>query len=198
MLAPSSGTFDLRGHVADPLTVVIAPSIVAAPDPSFMRLPVRTGVDLLGTARILSPVALLTLRKSVCFGPEQLDLGLASAVRSAPSLRPSPRVDAVRRALAEEPARRWTLASAASVAGTSPHHLARLFKRATGHTFVGYLTSLRAVLALDPLLDGEGDLGRLAVDLGFVSHSHFTERFRQLLSSTPSMVRATLGCCARS
>jgi methylphosphotriester-DNA--protein-cysteine methyltransferase len=47
-------------------------------------------------------------------------------------------------------------------------------------------------LALDRLQAGEDDLARLAAELGFAGHSHFTEQFRRSYGATPSQVRKIL------
>jgi AraC-like DNA-binding protein len=45
-------------------------------------------------------------------------------------------------------------------------------------------------MALEPLADGAGDLTRIALDLGFSSHSHFTAAFRRHFGLTPSAFAA--------
>jgi AraC-like DNA-binding protein len=53
-----------------------------------------------------------------------------------------------------------------------------------------YLTRLRAALAADRLRAGDADLTRLALDLGFSDHSHFTHAFRDEWGLSPSALRA--------
>ncbi len=44
-------------------------------------------------------------------------------------------------------------------------------------------------MALEPLRDTKTELSSLALDLGFSSHSHFTETFRRTFGRTPSSLR---------
>ncbi len=69
----------------------------------------------------------------------------------------------------------------------SPFHLARVFRRETGYSLHDYRTQLRLRLALEQLAASRGDLGRLALDLGFSSHSHFTDTFRREFGVAPSV-----------
>lgn len=117
---------------------------------------------------------------------------LAAAPR--PALRPAGRrrVEDVRALLAGRPTAPWRLDEIARAVSCSPFHLARLFRAATGETLFGYLLRLRLALALQRLADGEDDLARLAVELGFSHHSHFSARFRAIFATTPSHVRKSL------
>lgn len=81
------------------------------------------------------------------------------------------------------------LDAVATSVGSTPAHLCRVFRKATGSTIHAYLTRLRLRAALEPLLDGTEDLSGLAFDLGFSSHSHFTFAFRREFGRTPSRWR---------
>lgn len=82
-----------------------------------------------------------------------------------------------------------SLAQVARLVGSSPFHLARIFRATTGRTVHGYREQLRLREALRRVKDGERDLARIATDLGFASHSHFTDRFRIAFAASPSSVR---------
>jgi AraC family transcriptional regulator len=99
------------------------------------------------------------------------------------------RVERVRALLAAEPAREWRLEGIARAVHCSPFHLARQFRAATGESISRYLVRLRLALSLERLADGETALARLAVELGFAHHSHFTARFRAEFGITPSEAR---------
>jgi AraC family transcriptional regulator len=71
----------------------------------------------------------------------------------------------------------------------SPFHLARVFRRETGYSLHGYRTQLRLRLALTRLPESRGSLTTLAFELGFSSHSHFTDTFRREFGVAPSAVR---------
>lgn len=76
--------------------------------------------------------------------------------------------------------------------GSSVFHLARTFKSRTGFSLHGYRNQLRLRAALDQLRDSQSTLVDIALDLGFSSHSHFTETFRRNFGKTPSAVREYL------
>jgi len=113
--------------------------------------------------------------------------------------RPRPRrrrgVDAVE-AARDTIARRFTenlsLSDVAAEAGASVFHLARMFRMRTGFSMHAYRNQLRLRAALPRLHDAVGDLTGLALELGFSSHSHFTEAFRRAFGKPPSLIRETL------
>jgi AraC family transcriptional regulator len=82
-----------------------------------------------------------------------------------------------------------TLVGIANAIGCSIFHLCRAFRRATGTTIHGYRDQVRLRLALERIEQGERDLTRLALDLGYSSHSHFTAAFRRNFAAPPSAVR---------
>jgi AraC-like DNA-binding protein len=71
----------------------------------------------------------------------------------------------------------------------SPFHLAKVFRDRTGSTIHRYLVDLRLRTALHHLSASEGALARIATELGFASHSHFTGSFRRSFGVPPSAVR---------
>jgi AraC family transcriptional regulator len=113
--------------------------------------------------------------------------------RDANPLRLGPagrrRVERVRALLAAEPERNWRLEGIAGAVQCSPFHLARQFRAATGESISRYLVRLRLALSLERLAAGETALARLAVELGFAHHSHFTARFKAHFGITPSEAR---------
>src|SRR6266508_3072776 len=98
-------------------------------------------------------------------------------------------VEAAKTYLASRMSERVTLGDVARAVGTSPFHLARLFRRRTGAPVHRYLMCLRLRASLERLADGANDLTALALELGFSSHSHFTDSFRREFGRTPSDVR---------
>lgn len=103
------------------------------------------------------------------------------------------RVEAVKTYLACRMGERIALADVSRSVHTSPFHLARIFRQQTGLPIHRYLTQLRLRAALERLADGAGDLTSLAIELGFSSHSHFTDAFRREFGRTPSEVRKGSG-----
>ena len=79
----------------------------------------------------------------------------------------------------------------AATVGLSAPHLSRSFHTLTGMTLRAYRTRLRVLQSLEPVADGV-DLSRVAHDLGFSSHSHFTFAFRRTFAAAPSGVRPAL------
>ncbi|MEO8031990.1 MAG: AraC family transcriptional regulator [Gemmatimonadota bacterium] len=101
-------------------------------------------------------------------------------------------VASARTLLATEFTESIDLTTLAQRLGTSPYHLCRVFRRGTGLTLNNYRLDLRLRLAVERLADPRVDLSRLAHDLGFSSHSHFTARLRHWFGAPPSVLRAAL------
>jgi AraC family transcriptional regulator len=76
----------------------------------------------------------------------------------------------------------------------SPFHLARLFRRHSGLTIHQYRQRLRLREGLRRLAESETDLSALSLELGFSSHSHFSDSFRQAFGLSPSACRKSLSC----
>jgi AraC-like DNA-binding protein len=85
-----------------------------------------------------------------------------------------------------------TLQQLASELSTSPFHLSRVFREKTGKTVHRYLTELRLSCALERIACPNMELARVAMDLGFATHSHFTEAFRAAYGKPPSALRELL------
>jgi len=83
-----------------------------------------------------------------------------------------------------------SLSDLAGVLGCSPFHLSRTFHRTVGLSLRQYVRQLRARLAAAQLAAGAGDLTRLALDVGYFDHSHFTKSFRDEWGIPPSRFRA--------
>ena len=117
----------------------------------------------------------------------------ASTVRHSPRTVRAHR-DAVATAqtlLAARLAETLTLAELARSVYTTTFHLCRIFRRYAGTSLHAYRLQLRLRAALDRLADGAADLTDLALQLGFVDHSHFTNAFRRAFGLTPSAFRRT-------
>jgi AraC-like DNA-binding protein len=100
--------------------------------------------------------------------------------------------DATKRWMAPRVTGRLTLANIAAAVDCSVFHLCRSFRRATSLTLHDYREQVRVRLALERIGDGERDLSRLALDLGYSSHSHFTAVFRRAFGVPPSSARRIL------
>ena len=124
-----------------------------------------------------------------------LDLAYDEPRAAAPRLRmphASDLADAAKQWVAPRAAGRLTLTRIARALDCSVFHLCRSFRHATGLTLHAYRDQVRLRLALERLETGERDLSRLALDLGYSSHSHFTAAFRRLFGVPPSAARKLL------
>jgi AraC-like DNA-binding protein len=85
---------------------------------------------------------------------------------------------------------RLQLETLARAVYSSPYHLCRIFKKKTGLTIHQYLQRLRLAASLEQLAERPHDpLARIALDLGFSSHNHFTVVFRDKFGLAPSEFR---------
>ena len=82
-----------------------------------------------------------------------------------------------------------SVADAAAVAGYSPSHFMRIFRRVTGRTFVDYLTDYRLSAAVYYLKETDEDIGAVAAGCGFENISYFIRRFRRKYGTSPGRYR---------
>ena len=82
-----------------------------------------------------------------------------------------------------------SLAQIAREMHISPFHLSRIFRAHTGFSVHDYRDQLRLRLALDRILETDVALAILGRELGYASHSHFTDSFRRVFGLPPSAVR---------
>ena len=101
------------------------------------------------------------------------------------------RAEAAKSYLATRLTERVTLEDVAEAIAVSPFHLARIFQAQTGVPLHRYLMQLRLRVALERLGEGNCDLTELALELGYSSHSHFTDAFKREFGRTPSEEKAT-------
>lgn len=86
---------------------------------------------------------------------------------------------------------RLSLTQIAEAVGVSPVYLTQLFKAAEGVPLYRYHLDLRLNAALDRLPRCT-DITRLALDLGFSSHSHFSTEFARRFGMTPADQRSLM------
>jgi AraC family transcriptional regulator len=101
--------------------------------------------------------------------------------------------EAAKSRLAESLAEPLPLHELAHALHTSPFHLARVFRAETGFSVNGYRSALRLRVALSRLAEDTNGLTALALELGFASHSHFTDTFRREFGIVPSALRDVTG-----
>jgi len=101
-------------------------------------------------------------------------------------------VDRLQELLAARYRESLSLTGLAGELGVSAPHLCRVFREDAGTTIHDHREKLRFAAALDAFERGERDLTRLALDLGYSSHAHFTANFTQSLGMAPSRLRSAI------
>ncbi|MBE9603624.1 AraC family transcriptional regulator [Acetobacteraceae bacterium H6797] len=86
-------------------------------------------------------------------------------------------------AIHAEPARRWTLAELAGLAGMSRSVFALRFKAVVGTSPIDYLTRWRMALASDRLT--AEPVAQVALSLGYESESAFSTAFKRVMGCSP-------------
>ncbi|MCY1019555.1 helix-turn-helix transcriptional regulator [Pyxidicoccus sp. MSG2] len=135
-------------------------------------------------------------------GLEELGLALAANVFEQLGRGPGAEVtrdsraarDSVHAALAEiehASADELRLGDLARVAGLSPYHFLRVFKRETGVTPHRYLMQVRLRRALGLLRDTSRPVTEIAYDVGFGDLSNFINTFRREVGCSPARFRKT-------
>jgi len=115
--------------------------------------------------------------------------------RSAPSAAndvspPDPYVERALAAMRSDPARTWTVAALAKVAGLSRAPFARRFRESTGIAPLRWLREHRLGLAKERLIE-ESDLAlaEIAVDIGYATEFAFAKAFKRLFGIAPGTYR---------
>jgi AraC-like DNA-binding protein len=86
-------------------------------------------------------------------------------------------------------AKRMTRDEAARIAGMSPSHFSREFKKQYRHCFSEYLNRLRVDAACELLTRTDQKLVEISMNVGFNDQSYFTNVFRRLMGITPLQYR---------
>jgi AraC-like DNA-binding protein len=87
---------------------------------------------------------------------------------------------------------RLRLDEVARAVHAAPNHLCTVFKRETGSSIHAYITRLRLAAAVESLSSAPRPLARLALEMGFCHHSHFSTSFRRVYGESPSQVMRRL------
>lgn len=96
----------------------------------------------------------------------------------------------VRERLHEEPCASVSLGGLARDAGVHPAYLSRAFRQRFGRSMTEYMHARRVDLAVMALAEGEEDIGRLGLSLGYYDHAHFSRTFKRTTGIPPSTFRA--------
>jgi AraC-like DNA-binding protein len=118
--------------------------------------------------------------------------GIRRTRRDSRSTRRKALVDRLQELLAARYREALGLTELAGELGVSAPHLCRVFREETSTTIHDHREKLRFAAALDAFERGERDLTRLALDLGYSSHAHFTANFTRSLGQAPSRLRTAI------
>jgi AraC-like DNA-binding protein len=132
----------------------------------------------------------------LCLAADCLRAGSDETLSPRTARRDRELVESVRHVISADPSGRVPLAQLARGAGVGPVTLCTVFRRVTGSSIHAYRLDLRLKLALERL-ERAGDLSRIALDLGFDSHSHFSRHFRARFGASPSRLRDDLAGLGR-
>lgn len=100
-----------------------------------------------------------------------------------------PYVERAIAAMKEDPARRWTVAALARVAGLSRAPFARRFTRATGVSPLRWLTEHRVRVAEARLVETDRGLAAIAAEIGYESEFAFAKAFKRVIGVAPGRFR---------
>jgi transcriptional regulator GlxA family with amidase domain len=92
-------------------------------------------------------------------------------------------------AMHADPARRWTVAELARIAGLSRAAFARRFRRAIGVAPLHHLTDLRMRFAADRLTSTVDKLAAIAALVGYASEFAFAKAFKRAFGISPGTFR---------
>lgn len=161
------------------------------PTAHFLRL--RRGLLALRRRTLAQPHA-EALAQALVRGIERLAPGTTGTRHRVARLTPAGHAlaEAARLAVASTPQANDGVPELARRLGTSPSHLCRVFRALTDQTLHQYRLELRLRLAWLQLETAPAEMSRLAHDLGFSSHSHFSAHWRRRYGLTPSMARRLL------
>lgn len=100
-----------------------------------------------------------------------------------------PAVNAVLRAVHENPAHPWTVPELSDIANVSRATLARRFTATVGEAPLAYVTRWRMLTAARMLRDTDASLGAIAGKVGYASEFAFAKAFKREYGSAPGQYR---------
>jgi transcriptional regulator GlxA family with amidase domain len=100
-----------------------------------------------------------------------------------------PVVHRVQDAIGSDPARPWTRAQLAKIAGASGRHLSRLFHEHTGMAIVDYRNRLRIAIAKELLSQSQLDMENVAEKAGFESTRQLRRAWGRVFATSPRQAR---------
>ena len=88
-----------------------------------------------------------------------------------------------------DPARDWSVAALATLAGTSPRNLSRLFNERAGMSVTDYVNRMRVALARELVTGSQLDMEHVADRAGFASSRQLRRVWSRFHSLPPSRLR---------
>ncbi|MCE7004835.1 AraC family transcriptional regulator [Kibdelosporangium philippinense] len=184
------GAYELDPAGAHPLLLTL---------PETIHLPTRLGIDLrlavellsselteprLGTDALVPALleSLLVYILRTWFSTEDSPPGWAHALRD-------PVIASALHAMHSDPARPWTVATLASVAGLSRAPFARRFASKVGQPPLTYLTWWRMTIAAQLLRETTDSLAVIAEKVGYASEFAFSTAFKRQFGLSPGKYR---------
>jgi two-component system response regulator YesN len=82
-----------------------------------------------------------------------------------------------------------SLLSTAKFVGMSPAHFSTIFAKATGKSFINYLTAIRVNRAKELLKNSDMKLSTIAMDIGYNEPNYFSHVFKKIEGITPKEYR---------
>jgi AraC family transcriptional regulator len=80
------------------------------------------------------------------------------------------------------------VATLAGIAGRSPFHFSRVFKRSVGMTPYRYIVHLRLQRAVELVREGRAGLAEIAASTGFADQSHLSRWIRRVHGVAPTQI----------
>jgi AraC-like DNA-binding protein len=102
------------------------------------------------------------------------------------------RLEGVLEQIENHPEANLSLQQAADISGYSTFHFTRLFKEATGFTFVDYANAFRVNYTEKLLLESDMSITEVAYKAGFNSIETFNRVFKKVTGCTPSIYRSKI------
>jgi AraC-like DNA-binding protein len=117
-----------------------------------------------------------------CMQQTDVKTGLLAALSDA-------RLGRALKALHEDPAHHWSVASLAANAGMSRSAFAQYFQKVTGITPMQYVTGWRMQVAFEKLRPGKESVALIAEQSGYQTEASFRKAFKNQLGIGPGAVR---------
>jgi AraC-like DNA-binding protein len=186
-----------------PVTVTLCGAYELAPTgvhPLLRNLPEVVRLDTRGRTELKAAVELLTTELTrpglgtTGVIPALLDTLLHYALRTwfeanGTTALGDPAVAAALAAIHKDPARPWTVASLAAVAGLSRTPFAKRFTELTGESPIRYLTWWRMTTAARLLRTSDAPLTSIAARVGYQSEFAFATAFKRRYDTAPGRYR---------